>query len=82
MVRGVKPYPLCNDCGKHPHSHALLASSLACQWDGKKVTKKGDFGPATALIVASVYSHLGKKVPAPLVRETIELKKKGVTTWS
>lgn len=79
----MKPYPDCLKCGKSPLLHALIGSTLACAWEDRSVKIVGDFGPATALIVADVYWSLGmsKKTPKSIVDAVLALRKKGITSW-
>lgn len=73
------PYPTCSLCHRHPHVHALRGASLYC--DGEKGAPKGDFGPRTVLVVASVYADIGRKLPDGLRTEVVRLRNQGITGW-
>ena len=75
----IPPYPRCSGCGRHPHVHARRGANLFC--DVEKGSPKGDFGPHTPLVVASVYADIGLKLPEGLRNEVVRLRNEGITSW-
>jgi len=75
----VPPWPKCSLCGRNPDVHARRGATLYC--DAEKGAPKGDFGPRTALVVASVYAAIGMKLPDGLRGEVVRLRNKGITSW-